>query len=403
MGESIEEASLARWLKAVGEPVRRGEAVADLETAKAVLTLESPANGVILQLCAPQGSRVKSGDLLALIGQPGEELSLAPAGGEPAAQAPAPVEPGAPAGQTQGQRISPAARRLAHELGIDIEQVRPSAPGRRIMTEDVQRAYEEIQQKSALEASQELEAVPFPRKLMELSEARRLTGQRMLASAQQIPQFFVSMQADVTRLLRVRESLNQERASQAEPGLAEARSTKHISLTAMLIYLCGRVLVKNQPFNATCVDGCVWLYENANIAIATATRWGVVAPVIKRVEQLELTQVAIELDDLVDSARSGQLKLEQLQDATFTLSNLGITRVSQFVPLITPPQVAALGVGVAHPVSLPVESGASEGGVRFFQAMTLTLSADHRVVDGFEAARFLEKLCQEIKGFRENG
>ncbi len=219
-----------------------------------------------------------------------------------------------------------------------------------------------------------------------MSEARRLTGQRMLASAQQIPQFSVSMEADVTRLLRIREALNQGRRS----------ATEHISVTALLVYLCGGALVKNPQFNATYEDGNAWLYENANIAVAIATRRGLVAPVIQRVEQLKLGEVARQLNLLVESARGGQLKLNQLQNATFTLSNLGTKRVSQFVPLVTPSQVAVLGVGAARPQILPVE-----GGTRFAQAMTLTVSADHRVVDGIEAAQFLEDLCQAIETFAE--
>jgi pyruvate dehydrogenase E2 component (dihydrolipoamide acetyltransferase) len=275
---------------------------------------------------------------------------------------------------------------MARDLGLDPEQIQPAASGGRIMTEDVQRAYAALQQKAAAGSAQASEATTFIRRPMELSEARRLTGQRMLASAQQIPQFSVSVETDVTHLLRVRKALNQDGRSAAE----------RISLTAMLVYLCGRALVKNPQFNATYEDDGAWLYENVNIAVAAATQRGLVAPVIQRVEQLGLGEIAQQLNRLVEDARGGRLKLGQLQNATFTLSNLGMKRVSQFVPLVTPPQVAVLGVGAARPLIMPVD-----GGARFVQAMTLTLSADHRVVDGSDVAQFLENLCQEVETFAE--
>jgi pyruvate dehydrogenase E2 component (dihydrolipoamide acetyltransferase) len=409
LGESIQEATLTRWLKAAGEVVQRGEEIAEIETAKASMALECPANGVLLEIRAPEGSLVGTGDLLAWIGQPGEKVSGEQSAPDQPAAKDRPVvkdqrltdshgstrieqDRGTVYNQAgdgkepvdrQRRRISPAARRMADALGLDLEQIQPAIAGRRIMTEDVQRAHEALLQQAALPAAG---TVPFARRAMQMSEARRLTGQRMLVSAQQIPQFSVSMEADVTRLLRIREALNQGRRSAAE----------HISVTAMLVYLCGRVLVKNQQFNATYEDGSVWLYENANIAVAVATQRGLVAPVIQRVEQLKLGEIARQLNQLVENARAGQLKLSQLQNATFTLSNLGTKRVSQFVPLVTPPQAAVLGVGAAHPQVLPVE-----GGTRFVQALTLTVSADHRVADGLEAAQFLEDLCQEIETFAE--
>jgi pyruvate dehydrogenase E2 component (dihydrolipoamide acetyltransferase) len=412
LGESIQEATLTRWLKSAGEPVRRGEEIAEIETAKASMALECPANGVLLEIRVPQGSLIGTGDLLAWIGQPGEKIDDQPAAKDqpaverqPAAKEQSLMDSHGPAQIEQNQttihnqtgdgkepvtrprrRVSPAARRMASALGLDIEQIQPAAPGRRIMTEDVQRAHAALQQAAPPQAAQATDTAPFTRRLMQMSEARRLTGLRMLASAQQIPQFSVSMEADVTRLLRIREALNQGRRSAAE----------HISVTALLVYLCSRTLVKNPQFNATYEDGNAWLYADANIAVAVAAPNGLVAPVIQQVNQRGLGEVARQLNQLVESARHGQLKLNQLQNATFTLSNLGTKRVSQFVPLVTPPQVAVLGVGTARPMTLPVE-----GGTRFVQAMTLTMSADHRVVDGIDAAQFLEDLCQEIETFAE--
>ncbi len=403
LGESIQEATLTRWLKSAGEPVRRGEEIAEIETAKASMALECPANGVLLEIRVPEGSLVGAGDLLAWIGQPGEKVGdQSTAKDQPAAEeqpltdshGPKQIEhdqiaihnqagDGKELAERRRRRVSPAARRMASALGLDIEQIQPAAPGQRIMTEDVQRAHAARQQAAALPAA---DTPSFARRVMQMSEARRLTGQRMLASAEQIPQFSVSMEADVSRLLRIREALNQGRRSAAE----------HISVTALLVYLCGRALVKNPQFNATYEGSNAWLYANANIAVAVATPHGLVAPVIQRVEQLGLGEVARQLNQLVESARSGQLKLNQLQNATFTFSNLGTKHVSQFVPLVTPPQVAVLGVGAARPLTLPVESG-----TRFVQAMTLTVSADHRVVDGIDAAQFLENLCWEIENYAE--
>jgi pyruvate dehydrogenase E2 component (dihydrolipoamide acetyltransferase) len=378
LGEAIGEAVLVRWYKRAGEAVRRGEEIAELETNKATLGLECPEDGVLLALMVEEGASVHIGELLAVVGQEGEVYS----GREKAVEAEeadaalSAAVPASPFEETE-QRISPAARKRAGELGVDIRQVTPSAPGARITSEDVER-YAGV--KMAEGAGTELP--PFH--IVELNEVRRITARRMSESVRTIPQFSVSVESDAGSLMR---TLEEVRTKGGE-------SIPRVSLTALWVYLVGQVLPRHPLANARFDGERVLLFETVNLAVAVATPRGLVAPVIHAAERLTLSEAARQLEEAAGRAREGKLTPGDVSGATFTLSNLGMFGVGSFVPLVNPPQSAILGVGMVRTASL----GLLEGETRPVQTVTLTLAADHRVMDGADAARFLGDLKSAIEG-----
>jgi pyruvate dehydrogenase E2 component (dihydrolipoamide acetyltransferase) len=392
LGESIHEAVLLKWWKSEGDSVKRGEEIAEIETAKANMALECPANGILLSIQIAEGETIRTGDLLAVIGKSDEALpevaSVGKAlptnpGTEPAIAAASEAEEPA----SNRMRISPAARKLAADLKVELSQVLPAVPGARITTEDVQRSYDQALAEQAKPETNATASGDLPGHHVALTEMRRLTGQRMLESVQSIPQFSVSADADVTRLLAIKDSLNRDHKQPQDK----------ITLTALIIYLTARALRKNPELNARFDDGSLWVYDTVHMAVAIDTPRGLAAPVIPQLEKLSVTEVARKLNALVEATRGGHLSFDQVSSGTFSISNLGMQRVSQFTPIINPPQAAILGIGAARPAVLPLSSG----GTQHVKLMSLTLTADHRVVDGAGAARFISDLCTEIETYSE--
>ena len=380
LGESINEAVIARWLKKVGDPVRRGEEIAELETDKATMELEAPESGTLLRILVPEGERAHTGDLLAMIGQPGEKLD-----GEISAAAsveiPAPTAvPSAILAQdipvSSRKRISPLARKMAKASGIEPEELASSRPGAQITSEDVQRALAAKPAAVPSPAVSITERVPSHR--IQPGETRRVMARRMTESAA-IPQFSVSMDVEMDAFLAALKTLE--------------TSGKKVSLTALLSFLLARALLQTPWLNARFDGDGILIYETINLSVAAATGQGLTVPVLHHLETLSLVDINRLLGEITDRARRGQLTLNDLAGSTFTISNLGMYGVKEFIPLVNPPQAAILGVGAVHPAVLPVEAG----GTRHVRLMTLTVSADHRVVDGAQAAEFLACLKQQIE------
>ena len=378
LGESISEAVISRWLKQPGEAVRRGEEIAEVESDKATLSLESPANGVILKILAAEGQRVKTSELLAVIGKPGEIIEKPETTAADELQSmPGPVvnrPASSPVQQDREKRISPSARRRAEELGVDVNQVSPASAGGRVVSEDVER----------YAASRTLEPLSAPAyHFEELTETRRTLARRMVESAQNIPQFNVSMDVSMDAFLQVLEALRPQ---------VEASGCK-LSVTTLLTYLLGQTLLKHPWLNARYNDGKVQVFETINLALAVATPQGLVAPVIYGLEKTSLIGIAQRIREISRRAETSSLTMNDINNATFTLSNLGMYGVTQFVPLINPPQAAILGVSAIRPVFVPL----SGGGIALQKTLSLTLSADHRLLDGAAVAEFLVTLRSVIE------
>ena len=372
LGESIDRAQIVAWHKQVGDSVKRGDELADLETDKATLPLEAPKNGVLLAIVAAEGDTVFIGDLLSVIGREGE-IWTAPAADKPApkspdlAVAPAATTARAQAAAKPAYKISPVARRKAKELGLDLAAVRP-ADGVKISGADV-------------EAQARAAAARTGQRRIELSQVKRLTGQRLLQSAREIPQFSLTIDADVGPLLAGRAQM-------------KARGIE-LSLTALFIHLTAATLRSHPLLNARFENDGVTVFDAVHIGLATAADDGLRVPVIHDAHQLSLTRINSALADLTSRARQNRLSPADVADGTFTLSNLGMSGITQFTPLVNPPQSAILAVAAPRPRMLPGDNGT----LKPAQLLALTVACDHRVVDGADAARFLRDLKTACESF----
>ena len=384
IGESIEEAKIVTWFKETGDEVKRGEELAEIETDKATMPLECPENGVLLVVLEGEGSTVRPGQTLAVIGSPGEKWEkehvpeIPPADAESLSPAPEKTKKARDekTPDERGRQISPNARRLAEKLGIDIDKVQPKTPGARITGGDVERYDDSIRGKEAPE-------IPFHR--VKLNSVQKIIAKRMMESAQSIPQFSVSVEADATQLSTVHKGLN-----------SSLKGTGgRVSLTAILTYLTGRALRMHPALNAKYDEDSIIVYDTLNIGVATAALGGLRVPVIHGTQNLSLMDIAYRLEGLTGKAKEGRLTNEDLSDGTFTISNLGMFGISRFIPLVNPPQASILSMGTLRPAFLPDE----EGKPRFVQLLDLTISADHRALDGVAVAKFLGTLKTEIEQF----
>jgi pyruvate dehydrogenase E2 component (dihydrolipoamide acetyltransferase) len=455
-----ETGKVASWLVAEGSAVRKGDAILEVETDKVNQEVESPADGTLLGISAQAGQVVPIGQPIAYIVKAGEAWTPPGAGpAQPSAAAPAaPPEPtgrGDPApipaaasplalrmaqelnidlsrvagtgprGQVTREdveayvrvqasasggavRAVPAARRVARELGVDLALVRGTGPEGRIQSEDV-RAHAALvghprpgvapagvaspgvtlttAAPAAVAPAGVAEAAfagqPAVRRMVPLTNIRKTIAERMLASVREAPQFTVAVEADMTRALAIVEDL---KAGAAKDG-------PKITLTALLIKACAWALQRHPEANAAFIDGQIAEWDEVNIGVATAIDAGLIVPVVLRAGGLGMREIAAALADLSGRAREGKLKLEELQGGTFTISNLGMFGIDQFTAILNPPQAAILAVGRVAKRAVVDENG----GLVVRPALTLTLTADHRVLDGASAARFLQTIQRVLE------
>jgi pyruvate dehydrogenase E2 component (dihydrolipoamide acetyltransferase) len=383
LGQGMESGTIVKWLKAEGDAVKKGEPLYELDTDKVTQEVEADASGVLLKIAISEGE-VEVGKTIAVIGEQGEDIPAEePEVEEPKAevreQAPAPVQVVQTTdGRTrEGGRIkaSPLARRIARERGVELASLTGTGPEGRIVAEDVERAAAAPAPPApvaAPEAPQEAEVVP-------LTSLRRTIARRM-TEAWQAPVFQISMSADMTRALAVR------------ARLVELGDTPKPTISDLLTKVCAAALMRHRAVNAHFAGDSVRLFPSADIGIAIATERGLVVPVIRGCERRSISEIAAARADLVERARSGKLQQADLEGGTFTISNLGMYGVEQFVAVLNPPQAAILAVGASQeaPVAL-------DGRVEIRPLMNLTLTCDHRAIDGATAADFL----RTVKTFLE--
>ncbi len=382
-----ETGKLISWLKKEGESVAKGEPLLEIETDKAVMEIESPGDGVLAGVKIEAGAEVPVGQTIAWIVRPGEAAPadevaiesgrkttsppvLATAATSAVASA---SQPSTSATSTQPVKISPKARRLASERGINLAHVRGSGAGGEILASDIL-------------AAAESKAVPSPAAVDAGSPISRLMAERTTQSWTTIPHFFVTREVDAGSLNEARQQLG--------PEIEKSRGLK-LTHTDLLVALVARVLVKHPRVNASWTREGVRANPEINIGIAMAVDDGVVAPVIHNAANSTLAEIAAQRRDLTERARSGKLRPADIAGGTFTISNLGMFGVDAFTASIIPPQAAILAVGRIADRVVPVGVGPeAHPGVR--PMMTLTLSSDHRVVDGARAAQFLRDLVEAI-------
>ena len=398
LSDTMVEGTIARWKKKQGDTIEAGDILAEVETDKATMEMEAFDEGVLKEIFVSDGGVAKVGEKVALIlaeGESVEAAASAPApkadlttGGKPAdTQAPAPPAP-PPAAAPTGARVkaSPLAKKIAAERGVGLESLQGSGPGGRVVAKD-------IPEKGAAPAAAAPAPAPAPKiqavagqgdQRVPLSGMRRVIAERLLASKTQLPHFYLSIEVDASALMRLRKELNSANESAGLPKL---------TINDFVLLAVARAASSHPYINASWAGDAVIQYGSVNISVAVAVDDGLVTPVIRDAHKLSLKEISSAVKDFAKRARDKKLKPEEYQGGTITVSTLGAYGIEQFFAIINPPQAAILAVGAI--VKKPVVNAKNELVVG--ERMTITLSCDHRVVDGAVGAEYLNTLRKLIE------
>ncbi len=394
MTDHMEGAILNRWLVHDGEHVEQGQPILEVETDKASAEVEAPASGILAGIRVEEGAEVPVGTVIAYILQPGEAVpdpgasSATPGLGAAVAESasdvrvPEPVESTTQA-EAGAVRATPVARRVARELGIDLRLIKGSGPQGRIREEDVRAVLDAGSRAPAAKPEAAPATVASP-DWIELSRVQLATGRRMVESVQTAPHFALTATADVTETLRWQANVSEQ--------ILAATGSK-LTITAVLVKVCAAALRRYPRANVSFDAGRLRLHSQVNIGVAIGTGEGLVVPVIKDADTQTLAEVVSQLERHRARAQSKQLSLEELSGGTFTISNLGMYGIDQFTAILNPPESAILAVGRTRktPVAIADETLALR------TLMTLTLSIDHRSLDGVHGARLMNEIKQLLE------
>ena len=421
MGDAMEEGTLVKWLKSEGDEVSEGDPIAEIETDKVTLELEAEDSGTLAQLIADEGQDIPVGEAIAFIAGEGEEVPERAAGGgaeeaeeeggEGEAQAQTATETEAPEeeggeeaaaqadGRTDGHfRASPIVRRLAQENNLDLSRIEGSGPAGRIVERDVRAAMESgTAQKTdgkaeveapEREAAPQVAAAPEPTRapgteLVEPSRMRRVIGERMTQSKQQVPHYYATVEVEMDDLQALRKQLNEQ---------LEEQGIK-LSINDFVMKAVALALKDFPNLNALWTSEGIELHQQVDLAMAVALEEGLITPVIRDAANKTLSAISAASKDLAMRAREGALKPEEYQGGTVTVSNMGMFGVESFAAIINPPQAAIVAVS-----SIMQRAMFKDDEVVPVSIMKLTLSADHRISNGAEGARYLA----EVKSLLEH-
>ena len=425
LGETVETSTIEKWLKKEGDAVAVGDILCEITTDKATLEVESYHRGTLLKIVAPTGKELPVGTLIAIIGGPGEKIPdevLAEAVTKPGSGSPAASVAGstasatgsieaAPVAAATGRLVaSPRARRLAKELGVAIETIRGTGPGGRIVEADVEAAAKAAPSVKATPLARQVAAMKgvdlaavqgaghagkvlkedvlraaagpqheapkaAPGQVIPLSPIRRIIAERMLESKRTMPCYYLQMDADMTDLAALRTKLN------------AGRKDGKITFNDFVLKACGMALRAFPVVNSRWVEGGIERRGEASVGLAVSLDEGLIVPVVRDVDRKPLRQISQEAADLVERARSKKLKPGDYRGGCMTVTNLGMYSVRSFVPITSPGESAILGLGVIEDRVV-----CQQGCMRIRQIITLTLAADHRLVDGTVGAQFLEMI-----------
>jgi pyruvate dehydrogenase E2 component (dihydrolipoamide acetyltransferase) len=422
LSPTMTEGTLSRWLKKEGENVRAGDVIAEIETDKATMEVEAVDEGVLGRILVQDGTEgVKVNEPIAILVDQGEAVpAAAPAAPRPAAPAPArpdapqeptpqqstpqeakppqaPPRPAAPSGNGHdagGERIfvSPLARRMAKQAGIDLAALKGSGPNGRIVKADIEGAL----QKGAPAAPQPAAAAPVPvarpavpiaapHTLVPHSSIRKVIARRLTEAKSTIPHFYVSMDVEIDAMIGL---MNQLNAKSPKDG----PDTYLITINDLVIKASAATLRRVPAVNAAWTDEGMALFEDVDISIAVAIPDGLITPIVRKADQKGLATISREMKDLAGRARGGKLKPEEFQGGGFSISNMGMFGVTEFAAIINPPQSAILAVAAGQ--KRPVVKGDA---LAIATVMTCTLSVDHRVVDGALGARWLREFKRIVE------
>lgn len=406
LGFDMREGVLVSWLKDIGDKIDKGEVVAEIESDKATLELESQVSGTLLKTLEEEGAVVPIGASLAIVGETGEDISgLVSTDGEKQGKEPVPAEepaeepaepeakgPGAVSDEfPDGVKATPVARRVAREHDVDLTQVSASGPQGRIRKADVEAFLarpEKAPAKPAVTAPAERE-LPQPAEVSVSAEdtvvktprLRQIIARRMLDSKLTVPHFYVTTEIDMAPALALRKQIN-----------AMLSEEEKVSVNDMIVKAAGLALRAFPNMNASFAGEELVRHGRINVGSAVAVEGGLTTVVQKDTDTSTLSKIAADNKAMIARARSGKIHPEDVQGATFTVSNLGPWDVENFIAIINPPEAAILAVGTARQVPVVVE-GELTVGVR----MKATISADHRVTDGAEAAQYMQHFKQLLE------
>ena len=414
LSPTMEEGQISRWLKKEGDKVSMGEPLAEIDTDKATMEMQALAGGVLRKILISEGQSAPLGQTIAVIGEPNEDIAALlseapPAAAKPEQQkkqepeppraapvsAPAPRQPKAAAAaagsggdgrQPQAATsesarliVSPLAARMAAEAGLDVRDLQGSGPGGRIIKRDIEAALSQPKPAAAPAFPRVVEPGRFPQAAASAyrdepaSEIRKTIAKRLVTSLGPVPHFFLTTEIEMDRAAEMRRGINA-----LDPDLK-------ISINDVIIKVAAAALIQHPQVNASFQEKFIRYYEHADVGVAVAIEEGLITPVVRSADQKSLSEIAAEVRELAERARSRKLKPEEYTGATFSISNLGMFGIDEFTAVINPPEGAILAIGAmsAKPVVRDNE-------VVVRQLMRVTMSCDHRVIDGATGARFLQ-------------
>ena len=412
LSPTMEEGRVVKWHKRDGDPVKAGETLAEVETDKAVMDLVARADGVLRQVAAAEGQTVAVGSVVAVIASPGETVGATVAPAPPPAAAPgsgkretgkvatatapapgavAPIPSPTPADATR-VKASPLAKRMAKETGVDLKLVTGSGPGGRVVRRDLEGAAARRDAAApvavpAPEPTFPVSRVPFPERSgapyddVPLTQIRKTIAKRLATSLGPIPHFFLTTEVDMERASEAREALNKQLGDQGK-----------VSFNDIIIKATAHALTKHPACNAWFQDDHIRYWHEVHIGMAVAVEDGLITPVIRNAELKALAEIGREAKELAERARNRRLQPNEYTGATFSVSNLGMFDIDQFTAVINPPEAGIIAVGsiVQKPVVVETQLTAR-------RRTRITMSCDHRVIDGATGAAFLKTLKQMLE------
>jgi pyruvate dehydrogenase E2 component (dihydrolipoamide acetyltransferase) len=385
MTEHMETAKILGWLVREGDAVTAGQAILEVETDKAVVELESPASGVIkgIRPGTEAGAEVKVGETLAFVAEAQESVPVLPALVSVSVQPPSQVPETAPGGlkATPTVRATPVARRVAKELGVDLSNVKGTGQEGRIGEEDV-RAFAARGAPAATDSG--MGADRLPGEWLELPLVQRITGKRMLESALTAPQFVLAVDVDASEILALK--AGRSAGASADEGSG-------VSVTSVFVKAVALTLKAHPRLNASFVEGRVRLHTPINIGVAVGSEAGLFVPVVQAADEKPLAEIDRQIRSFQEKAKRMRFSEGDLVDGTFTITNLGMYGVDRFEAIINPPQSAILALGRIRDVPIWTSSGTPA----VSPMITLSLTIDHRVLDGLHGAQFLEALKARLE------
>jgi pyruvate dehydrogenase E2 component (dihydrolipoamide acetyltransferase) len=403
LSPTMEEGQISRWLKKEGDKVSMGEPLAEIDTDKATMEMQALGNGVLRKILIGEGQSAPLGQLIAVIGEPNEDIAALLSDAPPAQPQPQPqpqvqeqketevppkVPDLAPANGRQPQAasssdsrrmiVSPLAARMAAEAGIDLRSLHGSGPGGRIIKRDIEAVISKPAPAPAPSYVQQAGASAYRDE--PASQIRQTIAKRLVTSLGPVPHFFLTTEIEMDRAAEMRKGINA-----LDPDLK-------ISINDIIIKVAAAALIQHPQVNASFQEKIVRYYEHADVGVAVAIEDGLITPVVRAADQKSLSQIAAEVRELAERARSKRLKAEEYTGATFSVSNLGMFGIDEFTAVINPPEGAILAIGAmsAKPVVRDNE-------IVVRQMMRVTMSCDHRVIDGATGAKFLQTFKQILE------